>query len=595
MHRILLIIIALYFLSVQAEAQAWKKNSKFRLSETQIELGDSVELSWEVPKAKNVWLNEKSNVVPLTGSMMVSPDTTTYYALTIQKNNRKSFTKRRKVNVVKPEVVFFSLPDSATDEDRITVRWQAEHADYVMIDGISDTLRKVGSAKVSYDTTRLVSLTAYGKYNKAVVTDTINIQIIEDYGISQNTIYRGDTLSISWKTKFSDYVWFQGMDTTLSSVGKLTVKPEKDTVYNLYVARQSGIKELYASFPVKVRKPNIRYFWGESSILKGDWATLSWSVNGYDYVSIDNIGSNLPRKGARRVSPDETTTYVLRVKDGDQEIRMEKTLKVFPYRKYIAGTRHVEQVHENMPLMLDILSVDRSNYPDKITLRAVVVDTAGYYISGLAAQGNNSETGYRFFRQLSEISEAGRKTLPFEVREVQESASTPYDISLVLDYSGSMGGTIRYLEEAVYHFIRQKYINDKISITKFDDKIKTEAPLFMDADSILQRFKFTGLAGFGGHTALYAATDRGLAELDSSKRHKVVILFTDGNENASFQFFGDKAVTANQLAKQLRDQKARLIIISYGTGTNTEILYELAALADGKIYFVQSPDFIQQV
>ena len=181
------------------------------------------------------------------------------------------------------------------------------------------------------------------------------------------------------------------------------------------------------------------------------------------------------------------------------------------------------------------------------------------------------------------------------MKEAQESASTPYDIALVLDYSGSMNSSIGFLEEAVRDFIAKKYLNDRISVTKFDSHIVTESQLSAVPNEIFRRVSFYGLLGYGGQTALYAGTDKGLSTLDSSKARKVVVLFTDGNENSSFQYFGQYAFTAEQLAHHLRDKQAQLFIISYGQSTNINLLMKLASLADGSIYFINSPENITKV
>jgi outer membrane protein OmpA-like peptidoglycan-associated protein len=247
------------------------------------------------------------------------------------------------------------------------------------------------------------------------------------------------------------------------------------------------------------------------------------------------------------------------------------------------------------PLEMDIISVDRSFYPEEMIARVVVVDTSGNYISGLSPPPGNDSIGKVYFTRLSETIDNRNYLRGFEITEIQESASMPYDLSLVLDYSGSMVRTIDYLEESLKRFILRKYLNDRISITKFDDKIDTKVPLLSDSENIFDHFKFEGLLGFGGRTALYAAVDKGLKAIDSSERKKVLILFTDGNENASFQYFGQYAFTANQLATRLRSANTKLFIVSYGTGTNTELLLQLASLSDGQIYFISSPEYITRV
>ncbi|HJX72435.1 MAG TPA: OmpA family protein, partial [Bacteroidales bacterium] len=363
----------------------------------------------------------------------------------------------------------------------------------------------------------------------------------------------------------------------------------------LSVIRRYGITDTLSIFHITVKEPYISYFWGENSMLRGDKAVLTWNVNGGDSVSIVGVDKELPRKGLLEVRPEKTTTYTLRVKDGEKILAQQWKIIVYPFRKYISSTRHIGDVPGNEQIEMDIISVDRSGYPEELLVRAVAVDTSGNYISGLAPPLGNDSISKVYFKTVSETIDNTSYFRGFSVAEIQESASMPYDISMVLDYSGSMIGTIDYLEESLKRFILRKYLNDRISITKFDDKINTDVPLISDSEEIFDYFKFKRLSGFGGRTALYAAADKGLMALDSSDRRKVLILFTDGNENSSFQYFGQYAFTAHQLAARLRSSDTRLMIVSYGTGTNTELLLQLALLSDGKIYFISSPEYITRV
>ena len=266
-------------------------------------------------------------------------------------------------------------------------------------------------------------------------------------------------------------------------------------------------------------------------------ATLTWSVHGGELVSIDGYDIPLDKRGSLRIKPQETKTYTLRVKIGNEELTRQWKIKVYPFRKYVSSTRQISSVHPGEKLDMDILSIDRSHYPDEIVMHAIVVDTSGNYISGLATKDTNKTFYKKYFFNVSEILDEKNNDCPFTVNEVQESASTPYDIALVLDYSGSMNSSIGFLEEAVRDFIAKKYLNDRISVTKFDSHIVTESQLSKIPNEILRHVSFYGLYGYGGQTALYAGADKGLSTLDSSKQRKVVVLFTDGNENSSFQYY----------------------------------------------------------
>ncbi len=591
-------ITCLILFSVTAcdvNAQRRKENIEFGISSRIIEKGDSVVLTWAVRKADSVELVGISRNLPLRGSFIIYPDTTLIVEAKCWVRRGKSMSKKRKINVVLPDIQYFKVPDSTTDEEEIELKWRANHAEYVRINPVSDSLGLTGSLRLHCDTTTVFTLSAVGRHNIVSRKDTVQIRILEDVKISKRLLYRGDTLKISWKTKRSDGVFFNPGDQIFSTSGKKIFRPKRDTTITLLVERRYGITDTLAVYHLTVKEPYISYFWGENSMLKGDKSVLTWNVHGGDSISIVGIDNDLPGKGLLEVSPDKTTTYTLWVRDGDNILSRQWKINVYPFRKYISSTRHIDDVSKNEPLEMDIISVDRSGYPGEMTVRVVVVDTSGNYISGLAPPLGSDSISNIYFTRLSETIDHHNYSRSFEITEIQESASMPYDLSLVLDYSGSMIGTIDYLEESLKHFILRKYLNDRISITKFDDKINTKVPLLSDSEEIFDHFKFERLLGYGGRTALYAAVDKGLMAIDSSERKKVLILFTDGNENSSFQYFGQYAFTANQLATRLRSSNTKLFIVSYGTGTNTELLLQLASLSDGQIYFISSPEYITRV
>jgi Mg-chelatase subunit ChlD len=591
-----LLCFILFSVSIlQINAQRKKNDIEFNISSRIIEKGDNLVLTWSVKKADSVELVGIAGNLPLTGSYIVYPDTTMILELRCWIRKENSISKKRKVNVIIPEIQYFKVPDSVTDEEEIEIRWRAVNVEYVRISNVSDSLGLSGSVHLYRDTTTVFTISGVGRHNVAMLADTLKVNIKENAGISKKLLYRGDTLKISWKTKRSKGIFFNHEKQVYPPSGERIFRPAADSTIILSVLRRYGIADTLGVFKVTVKEPFISYFWGENSMLRGDKSVLTWSVNGGDSVSIIGMDKDLPRKGHLEVSPDKTTTYTLRVKDGEKVLMQQWKINVYPFRKYISSTRHIDDVPVNEQIEMDIISVDRSEYPEEMIVRAVAVDTSGNYISGLASMSDNDSISRTYFKTLSETIDNTGHLRSFSVAEIQESASMPYDISLVLDFSGSMVGTIDYLEESVKRFVLRKYLNDRISITKFDDKISTEAPLLADIEKIFDHFKFKGLSGFGGRTALYAAADKGLMVLDSSARRKVMILFTDGNENSSFQYFGQYAFTAQQLAARLRQSDTRLMIVSYGTGTNTELLLQLASLSDGKIYFIRSPEYITGV
>lgn len=243
----------------------------------------------------------------------------------------------------------------------------------------------------------------------------------------------------------------------------------------------------------------------------------------------------------------------------------------------------------------DIVSVDRSKYPDEVKLLVAVIDTSGNFISNLAPE-NNPALSRKYFKQLIEIIESKKYPInDYTVREIK-SSSKPFDISLVLDYSGSMSGTpIKNLEKSCKKLIENKNPDDRISVIKFDHNLVQVIPLTKDKNELLRKVNFNEFYKYGGATALYAAGDEGLSTIDTSANNKMMILFTDGYENASFPYYETHSVTAQQLVRNARSNNVKFNIVSYGEGTNEIVLQFMAILSGGKFYNIRNHKHIEQV
>ncbi len=122
----------------------------------------------------------------------------------------------------------------------------------------------------------------------------------------------------------------------------------------------------------------------------------------------------------------------------------------------------------------------------------------------------------------------------YVVEEVNEDEPTAY--ALVLDHSGSMGAKrANTLQFGAWDMINHKKPNDAFLLVKYDNKVKLEVPLVQSKSSFQRKLANTGLAGFGGSTALIDAAYMAALKLAKANNYqkKAIILFTDGFENAS--------------------------------------------------------------
>jgi VWFA-related protein len=186
---------------------------------------------------------------------------------------------------------------------------------------------------------------------------------------------------------------------------------------------------------------------------------------------------------------------------------------------------------------MQIRSVEDRRYPDEIELQAVVMDTAGRFVTGLVPQDGKDGSFRQYWHSISD-SAAQTLALPddFRVQEIRETLREPNAIAFVLDHSPSMGDArARRLQEAVQRTIRMVRPEDRIAVVKFTSKMYREVPLTGDSAVYRNQFKVDGLENYSGGTALYDGVIAGIEEVAKAPAgcKKTVIVFSDGGDNSS--------------------------------------------------------------
>jgi Ca-activated chloride channel family protein len=111
-------------------------------------------------------------------------------------------------------------------------------------------------------------------------------------------------------------------------------------------------------------------------------------------------------------------------------------------------------------------------------------------------------------------------------------------VVVMLDTSGSMTFQIEQLKEAAEQFVLRLLPDDKARIGSFSDKIIITPPAFTGNRDELIRTIHNDIQ-FGNPTALWDATDRSMDVMTGLDGRKVVLLFTDGDDNYSRKSYGD--------------------------------------------------------
>jgi VWFA-related protein len=253
---------------------------------------------------------------------------------------------------------------------------------------------------------------------------------------------------------------------------------------------------------------------------------------------------------------------------------------------YITGTKPIADVDPSK-LELKVYRIDSDAYPDSIRLYASVSDGAGNLVTNLAPPYYKGSDDYRsIWSGLTErLGDNGPLTeiRDFTVREFSDKDGIPYEIALVLDYSGSLRSNLKQLEDAAVGFINLKRPQDRIAVVKFDQKPQLVVPTTSDAGALTGAFG-RGQEGYGGYTALYQAAKVGGDQIANAPagNPRALVVFTDGEDNAS-------DITSFDLFQISRERNIPIFAIAMGA-INVEALSDVAAYTGGKFYQTYTPD-----
>ena len=138
----------------------------------------------------------------------------------------------------------------------------------------------------------------------------------------------------------------------------------------------------------------------------------------------------------------------------------------------------------------------------------------------------------------------------------------PISVVVMLDTSGSMTASFELLKNAAEKFVIRLLPDDRARIGSFSDRINI-SPAFTGDRDYLVRYLHEGI-DYGNPTALWDATAVSLDALSHETNRRVVLLFTDGDDNYS----------RTTLGKQLQRATAEDTMI-YGIGLQSHVGREI--------------------
>ncbi|MEM8804699.1 MAG: VWA domain-containing protein [Cyanobacteria bacterium P01_G01_bin.38] len=166
------------------------------------------------------------------------------------------------------------------------------------------------------------------------------------------------------------------------------------------------------------------------------------------------------------------------------------------------------------------------------------------------------------------------------------SRTVPLNLCLVLDRSGSMGGTpIQTVKAAAHSIVDQLSAQDRLSIITFDHKAEVLVNNQPVLNPNLIKQQIDSLKA-GGGTAIDAGLKLGIEEIAKGKQETIsqVFLLTDGeNEHGD----NDRCLKLSQLAV---DYGLTVSTLGFGDHWNQDVIETIADIGGGSLSYIQNPE-----
>lgn len=611
------LILLLLLSSIEVSAQFWKRKEQvvarprisFSVAPTQVLMGDSVLVKWRVTYSGSIdtlVLNDEK--IEPEGSQWVMVTQSQPFNLRVVTETGEVVKRQRSVNVRSPDILRFEIPPAGIYGGTIEASWVVNNAHRVYLN--DEEVPSVHKMTLSIMSDTSFVLRAATKSGHSI-EQNIDVQCNYTYNIGafighkfynqeeEMLFYPKQKVRLRWQLDDVSNIFMNGTPIDEDN-GIMEVNAKTDTVF-VFRFTTAHHKDTSMHMAMRVKTPDLRKFYLENvksgkqpnyfrasfaeEVLEGRPYYLNWFAEGVDTVYVD--GEPYPASHSLKLVATQEKRHVLHYfyynGKGDYVRNTVTHNLVFQKRPHFHNNIREVGSLAGEEIFMDIFGVDLTEMPSKFKLKVVAVDEKGDFISGLANPGQE-----KVFLNVVEAYQ-GQKTLikDLRVREVHHKDTLPpRDIIMVVDNSGSMGYVYKYMDKIVERFVRNKRDEDRISFVKFDHRLVFDSPFMYSVDSIMAEYNRVPFDSLSGMTALYAATDLGMLKLNSHSqgRDQKLILFADGEENASFIYFEDLYFTAYDVLRRARHLQIPLSVVSLGSWVNFSALQSLADYSFGHYY-----------
>jgi hypothetical protein len=312
----------------------------FTASPLTIREGETSTLEWTTTDADDVEIRPDLGIHPAQGSLQVTPEVTTTYALIARRGGQVSQANEVTVVVASGNQPFIrrfvASPQTVQAGSPVTLAWEAENSDAVTINPGVGQQPVVGSIEVRPSETTTYTITAVGPGGQASSSVTVTVldgsdPVITLFAANPPTIAPGGEVVLSWDTDNAEGVDIDNGIGAQQAKGSVEASPAQTTTYTLTAF--GGGKQTTAQVTVTVAAPDqpvvMTFEARPQAIMAGGIATLDWTTQNATSVEIDNgVGTGLPANGSVQVSPNTTATYTLTARGATSNATAQVTVTV---------------------------------------------------------------------------------------------------------------------------------------------------------------------------------------------------------------------------------------------------------------------------
>lgn len=207
-----------------------------------------------------------------------------------------------------------------------------------------------------------------------------------------------------------------------------------------------------------------------------------------------------------------------------------------------------------------------------VEVYASVHDHHGRFVDGLS-------------RESFQVLEDGK---PQQVSDF-EATTQSISCAILLDTTGSMAEALPRVKNSVVKLIDELDEGDSVGIFTFDQQLVVRQEFTGDKSAAKRAVLRTRAAG---QTALFDAMSQASQELSKRPGKKVLILFTDGDDNSS-------ALNADAAVNRAKKDGIPLYAIAEGEATHSQklrkLLNDLSERTGGATYEAKKPGEIEEI